>query len=345
MTPEYRPAWRNIRSGMRWLVVTLAWIAASLTLIFVVLDLLPGDAANLRLGLDATAEELAALRAHYGLDRPLTTRLLEWFTGLLSGDLGTTLVTGVPVVTVIGGALGRTAVLAGLSVIGILLLGWGGGIAAGMRPGGRVDRILSSTALAALCTPEFVVATVLVLVLATGLGWLPAVSLVPAGGGIFDRPQILVLPVLTIWVVGSATLVRLVRPVIARQAASPHVEAAHLAGLSPVRVLWRHLLPGALAPAAQASAMLVPYLVGGTIIVERAFAFPGLGSVMVQAVSNREPGLLMACSLIVVGVTVVAYRLADLSTTGSAKTGRQRVPTRPRFVTDGPSLAVSGARQ
>ena len=162
--------------------------------------------------------------------------------------------------------------------------------------------------------PEFVVATGAVLLFASVLGWLPAVSLVPAGGSTLERPEILVLPVLTIVIVGSAMLIRLVRPVVAREAASAHVEAARLAGLHPARVLLRHLIPGALAPAAQASAVVVPYLVGGTVIVERAFSYPGLGSILVQAISNREQGLLMACALIVVPITVLAYRTADLAT-------------------------------
>jgi peptide/nickel transport system permease protein len=302
---------RRAGAGLRWVLLSAAWTAAALALIFVALGLLPGDAATQRLGSDATPEALAALRESYGLDRPLPVRLWEWFTALATGDLGRTLVTDMPIGPMVASGLGRTAVLAGLAAIGIVVLGWGGAIAAGTRPGSRTDRILSSAALGVLCTPEFVVATMAVLVFASFLGWLPAVSLVPAGGGVFDKPQILVLPVLTIAVVGSGTLLRLVRPVIARQSGAAHVEAARLAGLSPARVLWRHLLPGALGPAMQASAMLVPYVVGGTVIVERAFAYPGLGSVLVQAVGNREPGLLMACSLVIVSVTVVAYRMAD----------------------------------
>lgn len=295
----------------RWVLLGLAWTAAALALIFVALDLLPGDAATQRLGRDATPSALAELRAAYGLDRPLLERLAEWFAGLLRGDLGRTLATDMPIGAMVTNAVGRTAVLAAFAALGIAVLGWGGAIAAGLRPGSRTDKVLSSAALGMLCAPEFVVATVAVLVFASWLGWLPAVSLLPAGGGVFDRPAILVLPVLTITVVGSASLLRLVRPVIARQSGSAYVEAARLAGLSPARVLFRHLLPGALGPAAQASAMLMPYLVGGTVIVERAFAYPGLGSVLVQAVGAREPGLLMACSLVMVTATVFAYLVAD----------------------------------
>lgn len=300
----------------RWVLVSLAWTGAALALIFVALDLLPGDAATQRLGRDATPAALAELRSAYGLDRPLLERLTEWFAGLLSGDRGRTLATDMPIGPMVGNAFGRTAVLAALAATGIVVLGWGGAIAAGLHPDSRTDRVLSSAALGMLCAPEFVVATAAVLVFASWLGWLPAVSLLPAGGGVFDRPAILVLPVLTIALVGSATLLRLVRPVIARESGTAHVEAARLAGLSPARVLFRHLLPGALGPAAQASAMLAPYLIGGTVVVERTFAYPGLGGVLVQAVGSREPGLLMACSVVIVTTTVVAYRIADRFRTG-----------------------------
>ncbi|GAA2178946.1 ABC transporter permease [Brooklawnia cerclae] len=296
-----------------WLLVWAAWTLAALVVVFLLLDALPGDAASARLGQYATPEALTQLRAQYGLDRPVLERLANWLRGLASGDLGTTLLTNTQVAPILTSALGRTALLAALASIGIMVLGWGGAILAGSRSGSVLDRVLSSSALAAICTPEFVVATLLIVVFASVLGWLPAVSLVPADGGVLAHPEILVLPTLSIVIVGSGTLMRLVRPVIARQSVSLHVEAARLAGLSPARVLLRHLLPGAIAPAAQASAMIVPYLVGGTVVIERAFAYPGLGSLMVQAVSNREPDLLMACAGVVIALTVLAYRLADLS--------------------------------
>lgn len=298
---------------VHWAAITLAWTAAACALVFLVLDALPGDAASQRLGREATPRALATLRASYGLDRPVLLRLWEWVTGIMQGDLGRTLLTDLPIAPMLGSALSRTAVLAALAAAGITVLGWGGALAAGLRPGSWADRIASSSALAAICAPEFVVATALVLVLSSTLGWLPAVSLIPADGNLIDRPQVLVLPVLTITIVGSATLLRMVRPIVAHESGSAHVEAARLAGIAPIRVLAHHLLPGVLAPSLQASAMLVPYLVGGTVVVERAFAFPGLGSLLVQAVTARESALLMACSLVVIGLTVTAYRLADLA--------------------------------
>lgn len=309
------PLLRRAASAARWVLVTLAWTTAACALIFLVLDALPGDAASQRLGAEATAESLAALRTSYGLDRPAWLRLGEWGAGLMRGDLGRTLITGVAIAPALTSALGRTAVLTGLAAVGIAVLGWGGALVCALRPGSRIDRVIRSAALTAICSPEFVVATALVLLFSSTLGWLPAVSLLPPGGDLFARPQVLVLPALTITIVGSATLLRLVRPIVEKESATAHVEAARLAGVSPTRVLVHHLLPGAWAPALQASAMLVPYLVGGTVIVERAFGFPGLGSLLVQAVTTREAGLLLACSLVMVGLTVTAYRLADLAGT------------------------------
>lgn len=307
-----RAAWRRVLAAACWVAAWAGLVLVACLGIFVVLDLLPGDAASQRLGQDATPEALAVLRHQYGLDRPVLERFGGWLAGVLRGDFGVLLASGQPVGPVLDGPVQRTAVLALFAGVGVTVVGFGGALLAGLRAGGPVDRLLSSAALAALCTPEFVAATVVVLVFSSWLGWLPAVSLPPPEGGVWGRPVILVAPTVTLVAVGSAALLRQVRPIVVRQAAGVHVEAARLAGHEPWRVLGYHLLPGVLAPAAQAGAAIVPYLVGGTIVVERAFAYPGLGSLLVSSVANREPALLMACALIVVAVTALAYRGADL---------------------------------
>lgn len=305
--PTRRTAWPILRGiGGYLLVVALAVIT-----VYVVIDLLPGDAATMRLGLDATPEQVAALRAQYGLDRPLAVRLSEWVLGVLQGDFGTLASTGTPITDVLWGPILRSGTLAGLAMIGILVVGLGGGLLAGLNTGRWPDRILSTTAVAIVGTPEFVIAAAGIALFSAWLGWLPAVSLVPADSGILSHPDILVLPVCVIVLMGSASVIRLTRPVIARQRASAHVEAARLSGLNPSTVLLRHLLPGAVAPTAQALASVVPYLVGGTVVVERAFGFPGVGSLLVQAVGTREVNLLMACAAIIITVAVAAYKIAD----------------------------------
>ncbi|MGP4968429.1 ABC transporter permease [Glutamicibacter ardleyensis] len=310
-TPTSR---RQYQPLLRLIIRILAWAGTLLAvcfLVFIVLGLLPGDAASGQLGMKATPEALAALREEYGLNRPILFRFAEWLGGVFRGDLGTVLSTGRPVAELLAGPLSRSATLVLIAGIGITLLGVGGGILAGTHSGTRGDGALSALALAVLCTPEFVIGTLLVRVFATGLGVLPAVSLLPVGGGLWERSEILVLPSLSIILIGSAMLLRQVRAITAQQAVRPHVEAARLSGLPETQVLLRHLLPGAAPAILQSAAAIVPYLIGGTVVIERVFSFPGLGSALVAGVSNREPDVLMACVLIIVAITLLAYFLAD----------------------------------
>lgn len=293
-------------------------LVAVVFVIFAVLAALPGDAASRKLGMDATPEALAELRARYGLDRPLLERLFDWAGGVLRGDWGANLGTGAPVGEQLGTALARSGAVIGLALPAILLLGVGLGILTGLRPGSRLDRAVSITAVGIICTPEFVLGTLLALVFAGALHWLPAVSLVPVGGTVFDRPAILVLPAAAIALLGSAVLLRQVRALVARLSDAPHVEAARLAGIPELRVVTRHLLPGALPPLAQAVAATVPFLVGGAVVIERVFAYPGLGTMLVDSVTQREPNALMGCVVILVGASLAAYLLADLVRTPGA---------------------------
>lgn len=280
--------------------------------VFWLLELAPGDAATQALGPRATAESLAELRAEYGLDRPATQRYLEWLGGMLGGDLGASVTSGRPVADVLAGPLSRTLALGACAGAGVLVVGVGGGIAAGVRPGGRRDRVLSRGALVGLGTPEFVAATFLVAVFALGLGWLPAVSLLPASGSVWERPEILVLPGLAITVAAGGYVLRLVRAVVATHAEAPHVEAARLDGVGPLTLLGRHLLPSALGPILGSVAIVVPYLVGGTVVVENVFAYPGLGQVLVTAIATRDQVLLQGVAMLLAGCTAVAYLLADV---------------------------------
>lgn len=127
----------------------------------------------------------------------------------------------------------------------------------------------------------------------------------------FDKPIIMVLPIVAISLIGACTLVRPVRAVVERENQTLHVESARLSGLPERRVIVKNLLPGIVAPVAQSAASVVPYLIGGTVIIESLFSFPGLGTLLVNAVLNREPDLLMACSTVVIAVSLAAFWIAD----------------------------------
>lgn len=279
---------------------------------FLALAALPGDAASQSLGLRGTSVALAEQRSAWGLDRPAPVRWLEWWGGVVRGDLGADLATGRPVVDIVAGPLARSAVLAAIALAGAIVAGFGAGLLAGWRSDTRTDRGVSAAALIAVSAPEFVVAVGLTALFAVRLGWLPAVSLLPIGGSLGDRPQVLVLPALTLTVVAGSALARLVRPLVRAQAASAHVEAATLAGLSTMTVMTRHLLPGLLPPAGALVALTVPYLLGGAVVVETVFGYPGLGSLLVQAVSQREPAVTMTVGSVLVVCALLAWGAADL---------------------------------
>lgn len=289
----------------------VALLLAVSLVVFLALDSLPGDAASQSQGMQATAASLARQRSAWGLDEPVLLRYWSWLCGALTGDLGVNLANGRPVADLLAGPLGRTAALAALALLGSVIVGVGVGLLTGLRSDTPTDRVLSVGALLAVCTPEFVVAVALVTVFAGLLGVLPAVSLLPVGGSLADRPAVLVLPAVTLIVVASGALARLVRPVVRAQARSPHVEAARLDGLPAGMVLRHHLLPGVIGPIGVLIAMVLPYLLGGAVVVEAVFGYPGLGSLLVESVTAREPAPVMAIGVGLVAVTLLGYGLAE----------------------------------
>ena len=294
---------RALRILSRILLFAISLIFTCL-LVFLALEALPGDAATQRLGLQATPERVAELTQQYGLDKPVLYRFVLWCAHALQGDFGTVLASGLPVADAMVGPLARTGVIFAISLVLVIVVGTAGGMAA--------DKIVSTLALAVVGTPEFVVGLFLILVFATQLGWFPAVSLLPVGSGsMFDKPIIMVLPIVAISLIGACTLVRPVRAVVERENQTLHVESARLSGLPERRVIVKNLLPGIIAPVAQSAASVVPYLIGGTVIIESLFSFPGLGTLLVNAVLNREPDLLMACSAVVIAVSLAAFWIAD----------------------------------
>ncbi|MGO1506730.1 MAG: ABC transporter permease [Microbacterium sp.] len=305
---------RRLRGLARFASRFVLLLAVTTLLVFIALAVLPGDAVTQQLGLQADETRAAQLRAAYGLDRSVLPRYAEWVSSALRGEFGVVLQTGLPVGQVITHPLERSLMLAVAALLATLLLGATVGIAAGLRAGSRTDRALMSGTMLAISTPEFIVGTALVALFAASLGWLPAVSVVPAGSTLAHHPELLVLPVATLALVAGSMLARQVRALIARENERPHVEAARLAGIPEHRVIVRHLLPGVVSPGAQLVAGVVPYLVGGAVVVERVFGFPGLGSLLVQAVVAREPFLTMAAATILLTISLLAFLTADALT-------------------------------
>ncbi|WP_216694845.1 ABC transporter permease [Dietzia psychralcaliphila] len=298
-------------AGVR-IAQTLLTFAVTVVLAFWLVDTLPGDAATASF-VTTDASWLTRRRAELGLDLPVTERFVEWLGGMVRGDPGLS-ASGIPVVDQIREPLARTGLLLLAAIPVAVVAGLGGGVLAGARAGSRTDRTGSLTAAVLLATPEFVLAVILVAVLSIQLGLLPPVSLVPLGGSPLDRPQILVLPAVTAGLVVGAWLHRTVRAVVAAEAARPHVRAAQLAGIPPLAVLVRHLLPGAMGPVVQLCALAVPGLIGAALVVEVAFGYNGAGSLLVTLIANRDTVPVATLVTAAAAVTATSLLVADLVT-------------------------------
>lgn len=300
------------------LAVAAAVLFVVVTVVFFLLPTAGGDAAQARLGTNATPDQVRALHAELGLDRPVLQRYWSWLTDAVTGDFGASYVTDMPVGALISERLGSTVVLVVLALVVLLPLTMTAGTYAGLHRGGRVDRVVSTATLITGAAPEFVVGAGLALLFAVQLGWLPAVSSIGAGESVLSDPSRLVLPTVTLVVGGFGHLTRLVRAGVADAAGSDAVEMARLNSVPEARIVRRWILPVAMRPVVPAVARGVIYLIGGTLIVETVFGFPGLSALLVGAVGSQDMPVVLAITAILATVAVVLNLLADLAATLSS---------------------------
>jgi peptide/nickel transport system permease protein len=297
--------------GRRVAVTALTLLIVSI-IIFLITNLLPGDAAQAALGQEATAETVAALRQQFGLDQAPWLRYLHWLMGLMHGDFGLSLSSSLPVSEMIAGRLPKSLTLAAITTLVSVPVAVSAGILAAVNRESVIDRIVSLGTLSLVATPEFLIATVAVLVLAVKLHWLSALSYGGEIESVHDFLRAYAMPVVTLCAVVIAQMARMTRAAVIEQLSSSYVEMAMLKGASPSRVVLRHALPNAIGPIANAIALSLSYLLGGVIVVETIFNYPGLAKLMVDAVSNRDFPLVQACTLLFCLGYLVLVLLADL---------------------------------
>ncbi len=285
-----------------------ALLVVLLAIVFVAVELLPGDAATSTVDRGAAPGDVAAHRAQLGLDRPLPVRFLDWMTALPTGDFGTT-ARGESVAAILAQQAPNTVLLGVLAFLVTMAAALLAGGYATLHAGRTTDRIVAAAASAVLALPEFVVASMLVLVFALWSGLLPAVTVTSADGWPAD-PSMLVLPVLALAVPQIGWNTRIVRAALADQYSAPHVDAAVLDGLTPWRVLLRHVLPGALPAIAVGAATSVGMLLGGAVVVETIFGYPGVGTVIAGAIRDRDTPIIAGATA-VTGATITAVLLAS----------------------------------
>jgi peptide/nickel transport system permease protein len=308
-----RPALSAVLRASRLLVVParrLLPLAVLLAAVFAAVELLPGDAATATAERGESAADLAQRRHLLGLDRPLPTRFADWMTGLPTGDLGTS-AHGEAVADLIARPFPNTLLLGGLALLVTLAGSLGLGCLASLRPGGTADRAVSATATGILALPEFVVAVALVLAFALSAGWLPAVTLTGADGAPASW-RMLVLPVLALSIPQIGWNTRIVRAALADEAKAPHMETAVLDGLPRHRIFTHHLLPGALPTIAAGIATSTGMLLGGAVVVETIFNYPGIGGVLAGAVTDRDSPVVAGVVAVTGAVITGVLLLADL---------------------------------
>jgi peptide/nickel transport system permease protein len=278
-------------------------------LIFGIVQWLPGDVAVMILGTSATPQDLAALRVKLGLDRPTLVRYVDWITGALRGEWGTSLLYQVPVRPLVVERVRQSAVLAVLALGVAVPLSIGLGVLSALRRGRWLDRAVSLVTLVSVSLPEFISGTLLILLLAFRIPLFPPSSLVDPRAGLGASARSLALPTLTLVLALLAHMARMTRASMIEALDTPFVRAARLRGLRPWRVIVRHALRNALLPTVGIVAINVGFLLGGIVVVETVFAYPGLGRLMVDAVNHRDVPVIQMAALII----ALTYALANLA--------------------------------
>jgi peptide/nickel transport system permease protein len=294
------------------IAIALLSLLAVSVVVFAVTAVLPGDAAQELLGQDSTPEALAALRAQMGLDVPAPERYLRWLGGLLRGDMGQSATTQMPVSQLVGSRLPNSLLLAAIAALFSVPIALSAGIAAAVWRGSWFDRAASSAAVAVVSVPEFLVATLMVVVFAVQLRWLPALSYVSDIESVGQVLRAFAMPVLTLCCVIVAQMMRMTRAAVIDQLEAPYIEMVQLKGASPLRTVLLHALPNAVGPIANAVALSLSYLLGGVIIVETIFNYPGIAKLMVDGVTQRDMPLVQGCAMLFCAGYLILVTLADV---------------------------------
>ncbi|MES2304166.1 MAG: ABC transporter permease [Gemmatimonadota bacterium] len=306
-----------LRRGADALITALV---AAIALV-VLVHLLPGDPLTALVGdKGATPEQLAALTARWGTDRPLPTKVLDYFTALARGDLGYSMTRGIPVGTVLLERIGPTLLLGSLTLLVDFTLGLALGLWAALHPESWRARALGALSILGYAVPSFVAGMLLVWLFGIKLPWLPVAGyrnvLLPVdadAGAIFvDRVRHLVLPLTAMVIATIAVPLRQQRAAALAVVNAPWVRAARARGVSPAAVAWRHCWRPALTPIVTLFGLWLPMLVAGAVFIEGLFGWPGLGSLIAEATQARDVPLVMGAGLLLVVAVQVGALVADI---------------------------------
>jgi peptide/nickel transport system permease protein len=303
-------------SILRLVVSRVALSAVTLLLvsllIFLILEALPGDVATRILGRDATAKALAVLREQLHLGEPAFNRYLHWLGDLLQGNLGVSIATGRPIADVLGPRIANTLLLSLMAFGLYLIFAIVPAVIQATRRGSKVDHAISLVTLMLLSLPDFLLATILLFVFAVAMPILPALATVSEASNWLDNLRAMILPAVTLAIIMAVYAIRILRDSLIEVLRSDYVRLAELKGLSSRAVLWRHAMPNAIVPALNVTALNLGFLIGGVVIVERVFSYPGFGTLLIDALQLRDLPLIKATVMISAAVYIAANLIADV---------------------------------
>ena len=281
---------------------------------FVGVEVLPGDACTTYLEREAYGAALEACYKRLGLDIPAYERYVNWAVGVIQGDFGYSLSGEMKINDVLGPRVKNSLVLASASIlIGIpiaLLLG----IITALWRDKLPDIIISTFTIFSMTIPEFISATLLILIVAIWLEWLPGIVIVPTGASISELLPNIILPVIAISMIMTAHMARMVRSSVIQVMSSDYVQMAILKGVPYWKMVFKHVLPNALLPAINVVALTIAWLLGGVVVTEVVFNYPGLGRLVIESISNRDLPVVQALAIILASIYVVINLIADLLT-------------------------------
>lgn len=302
-----------IRYLVRRVLLLLLTLLVTSMIVFALTQFLPGDIARLILGRDASPEAVEAFRQEFGLNAPLPMQYVNWLSGFVRGDWGKSFAEGNPNVRpLVLDRLGNSLILAGftllISVPTAILLG----VIAALRENTWLDNLISLLSLSVVGLPEFVTGIVLINIFALGLGWFEATSLIQDNYNLGDWLRVLTLPAITASFVLVGYIARLTRAGMIDELQKPYVRTAILKGLPFRQVIFKHVLRNALLPTITVIAISIGWLMGGIVVIENVFNYPGMGSLLVKAVEQKNLPILQAVVVLIVFIFAVANLIADL---------------------------------
>jgi peptide/nickel transport system substrate-binding protein len=305
--------WLGPATLAKRLAVLAGTLLAATALVFLLVQIAPGDPAAFMMGLDASPQAVAALHAQLGLDGPPLARYLGWLGGMLHGDFGLSYTYRVPVAGLLADRLAVSLPLALLATLLSIAIGVPAGYASAAGQGRTVDRLVGWAARIGIAVPSFWLAILLVLLFSATLRWFVSGGFPGWEAGLGPAISALVLPVVALGIPQAAILARVTRSALIDATAQDYVRTARAKGASRARSLWHHALPNALGPVVTVLGLQVPFLLAGSAIVENVFFLPGLGRLVLQAIAQRDLIVVQAVVIVMVAATIIASFAADIA--------------------------------